>query len=53
MPLYSIQMAYLCPELFPMALAMGLAAVSCDSSQDRDRMSRACLATLCELGKSQ
>ena len=43
-------MIYLCPEEFPMTLAMSLAAVSGDVSQNRDRMSRACLATLCELG---
>ena len=43
-------MIYLCPEEFPMTLAMSLAAVSGDVSQSRDRMSRACLATLCELG---
>ena len=33
-----------------MSLAMSLAAISADFSQNRDRMSRACLATLCELG---
>ena len=43
------KMVYLCPNAFPMSLAMALAAISNDSSQDKDRMSRACLATLCEL----
>eukprot|EP00795_Rhopilema_esculentum_P004459 gene4459-20702_t len=43
------KMIYLCPEEFPMSLAMSLAAISADMSQNRDRMSRACLATLCEL----
>eukprot|EP00794_Sanderia_malayensis_P007811 gene7810-8657_t len=43
------KMIYLSPQNFPMTLAMSLAAISSDMSQNKDRMSRACLATLCEL----
>ena len=48
-----LQMIYLYAEEFPMSLAMSLAAISADFSQNRDRMSRACLATICELGLCQ
>lgn len=40
---------------FPLSIAMSLTSISCDTriaTQDKDRLSRACLATLCELGKS-
>lgn len=43
------KMVYLCPHLFPMSLAMVLSSISCNASQEKDCMSRACLATLCEL----
>ena len=43
------KMVYLCPHLFPMSLAMVLSSISCNISQEKDCMSRACLATLCEL----
>jgi hypothetical protein len=44
-------MVYLCPMKFPLSIAMVLASISIDTAHDKDRLSRACLATLCELGK--
>ena len=44
------KMVYLCPHLFPMSLAMVLSSISSNvSSSEKDCMSAACLATLCEL----
>eukprot|EP00111_Clytia_hemisphaerica_P003838 TCONS_00011021-protein len=43
------KMVYMCPRKFPLSVAMVLAAISVDSAHDKDRLSRACLATLCEL----
>ena len=43
-------MVYICPKKFPLSVAMALAAISVDTAHEKDRLSRACLATLCELG---
>ena len=45
-----LQMVYICPKKFPLSVAMALAAISVDTAHEKDRLSRACLATLCELG---
>ncbi|XP_033125633.1 rapamycin-insensitive companion of mTOR-like [Anneissia japonica] len=37
------------PELFPQSIANVLVAIANDGESERDRMQRACLATLCEL----
>lgn len=41
----------ICPHLFPMSFAQCLVAIAADRSQEQDRLGRACLATICELGK--
>ena len=39
------------PELFPMSMAAALVSVGNDEGDDADRLRRACVATLCELGR--
>lgn len=41
------------PELFPMSMAAALVSVGNDEGDDADRLRRACVATLCELGMIQ
>ncbi len=44
------QVVAVCPHLFPMSFAHCLVAIAADKSQEQDRLGRACLATMCELG---
>lgn len=44
------QVVAVCPHLFPMSFAQCLVAIAADKSQEQDRLGRACLATMCELG---
>lgn len=39
-------------SLFPSSVANSLIAVGNDGLQERDRMVRACIAIICELGKN-
>jgi hypothetical protein len=49
--LYTIvKVVAVCPHLFPMSFAQCLVAIAADKSQEQDRLGRACLATMCELG---
>ena len=40
----------LCPEKFPSSLVKVMVTIANDGVQERDKMVRTCLATICELG---
>ena len=44
------QVIAVCPHLCPMSLAASLVSIGMTESDDADRLHRACIATLCELG---
>ncbi|KAK3755311.1 hypothetical protein QZH41_014619, partial [Actinostola sp. cb2023] len=41
----------MCPKACPMSLAASLVSTGSDDRDEQDRLKRACLATLCELGR--
>lgn len=50
--IFPVQMITVNAQLFPRSVTNALIAVGNDGLQERDRMVRACIATICELGKS-
>lgn len=41
----------LCPENFPSSLLMVMVAIANDGSKEHDKLVKACLASICELGE--
>ena len=47
-----LQVIAVCPRLCPMSLAAALVSIGNDNGKEPDRLRRACVETLCELGKN-